>query len=79
MGLFSSVAYVGMSEKTEGTFLRSGKAFRSKPTVFYTITRAGQVEKVSKATLQLYQKIFGRDIFLYNDIFYKKENQHLIV
>ena len=64
---------------SEGTFLRSGKAFRSKPTVFYTITRAGQVEKVSKATLQLYQKIFGRDIFLYNDIFYKKENQHLIV
>ena len=64
---------------SDGTFLRSGRAFKSKPTIFYTITRAGQVEKVTKPTLQLYQKIFGRDIFLYNDIFYKKENKHLIV
>ena len=68
-----------IEDSSDGTFLRSGKAFKNKPTIFYTVTRGGQVEKVTKATLQLYQKIFGRDIFLYKDIFYKPENQHLIV
>ena len=60
------------------TSLRSGKKLHNKSTLFYTIKRANQIEKVTKETLQLYQKIFGRNILVFSKIFHEPANKHLM-
>ena len=59
--------------------LRSGKKLHNKSTLYYTVRRAGQVEKVTKETLQLYQKIFGKNILVFSKIFHEPANRHLML
>ena len=58
--------------------LRSGKKLHNKSTLYYTIKRADQIEKVTKETLQLYQKIFGKNILVFSKIFHEPANEHLM-
>ena len=59
--------------------LRSGKKLHNKSTLYYTVRRAGQVEKVTKETLQLYQKIFGKNILVFSKISHELANRHLML
>ena len=58
--------------------LRSRKKLSNKSTLYYTIKRADQIEKVTKETLQLYRKIFGKNILVFAKIFHEPANKHLM-
>lgn len=59
--------------------LRSKKKLYNKSTLYYTVKRAGQIEKVTKETLELYQKIFGKNILVFSEIFHEPANRHLML
>ena len=58
---------------------RSGLRLKNRNEVLYSIMRGNVVEKVDSETLRFFKKVLGPHSLKYHEVFFKPENQHLIL
>ena len=58
---------------------RSGLQLKNRNDVLYSIMRGNVVEKVDSKTLRFFKKVLGPHSLKYHEVFFKPENQHLIL
>ena len=58
---------------------RSGLRLKNRDGVFYSVMRGGAVEKVDAETLRFFKKVLGPHSLKYHEIFFRPENQYLIL